>query len=1187
MKEVKPILLLLTLLTIVGCKAGGSLSDNSSLVQAPLIDQPIILTPTSNTTPPSASYYSNASVSPLTISGLCLAGDRVVLTGDSNQEAPCSISGSFSFSVTKNIDGVYSFQLAQYDGLGKTSPSTLLLWIRKSNISVPVISSPTVLSDYYSMKSGITLNTSCEAGSTISWTINDGSTQNDFAPTTSNCQNSQYSVNLPDEAILPGFSFSDGNYTFVVTHTDLAGNSAQSTFTWHKKAITVTTTSVANSVATQLPISIIGGSGNYNYVASGGTFDSATKTYTTGQVAGTLNTLTVTDAVDGASYNGSFSITPTSGPADHFLVPAQSLSSTPLVGETETLSAQLVDAYGNGVAGQQLVFTRMYGDATLSGTHIKSTDSRGYASITAKLGYSFLSSQFLVSPLSGTLPGVTPTVKINTTAKTNGSTRFGLNYATQSTGMAMAMGQFTASSQGDIVVASSDNSLGLLTGQGNGFFSAISTLQKDGSNLLLCPSGQMPAQILTGSFNRDSRSDLVIECIPRPATISKAASITVLYSDGNGGFGNAISFPLPLGYAYSQNTLVAADLNGDGLLDIAVAGTYSGDDITQSDLVIVYWGISGGTFSTDSTTTPTTYLSIGAQEFPVAIAADTMTASGKTDLLIANANTGLVKVLTNQGSGTFTIPDENLGTNTNLILNADLGLVSLTTASLSNGHKGVVALSTNGLFVFFGDGTGNFSVISNAPLGLNGTPNNLIATHLNSDTDIDIIVSNSSPDGTLGIVHGNGDGTFNVVQEAAVQPLSNDTLSATVAIQAYHAHGSSGAVDIFALTNQGGIGTTTVQELPSNGDLNSNAGIGLVTTTGLNTTPVAGVAADFGDGHLDLAVVNQVTNSVSILTGSTKGTFSLKQTLVSGSSPVAIATADLRHNGILDLVVVENVSNSIGIFLGKGDGTFGTRVHYNSLISPTGVVIEDFNRDGILDIAVADSNGGGEVTVYLGKGDGTFNTPTHYTIQSGPGSPIVPVSLAAADFNGDGNIDIVTVNVDGSYSALMGQSSGIFADPTYVSLNGVNPAGIITGDFNNDGKVDIAIPDLANSNINILFGWTGGGSFNLAHAVNSVGLDSPPNAVVAGNFSGVTGATDLIATTGNSNTYDQMNATLSTSLGSGLPTVIFGNYASSMGLNTQGGSLSSTIVTDINHDGKLDLIIIDSLNNQIITLLGQ
>src|SRR4029077_12711914 len=107
------------------------------------------------------------------------------------------------------------------------------------------------------------------------------------------------------------------------------------------------------------------------------------------------------------------------------------------------------------------------------------------------------------------------------------------------------------------------------------------------------------------------------------------------------------------------------------------------------------------------------------------------------------------------------------------------------------------------------------------------------------------------------------------------------------------------------------------------------------------------------------------------------------------------------------------------ILLGNGDGTFGAPTTIPVGNNPDAIVAGDFNNDGKLDLAVANSTDG-TVTLLLGSGDGTFTQATGSPYAVGHG----PYQIAAADFNGDGKLDLAVANLtDGTVSILLQQKS--------------------------------------------------------------------------------------------------------------------------------------------------------------------
>src|SRR5262249_11705326 len=132
---------------------------------------------------------------------------------------------------------------------------------------------------------------------------------------------------------------------------------------------------------------------------------------------------------------------------------------------------------------------------------------------------------------------------------------------------------------------------------------------------------------------------------------------------------------------------------------------------------------------------------------------------------------------------------------------------------------------------------------------------------------------------------------------------------------------------------------------------------------------------------------------------------------------------DFNGDGKLDVAGLGN--GSVFILLGKGDGTFqgpGAALPGGSFTKMGSV--GDFNGDGKLDLAMEHGNG---LTISLGKGDGTFQSPTA-PVSAGSNNPDF-VATAAADFNGDGKLDIAAVNratTPPSVSILLGKGDGTF-----------------------------------------------------------------------------------------------------------------------------------------------------------------
>ncbi|MEG4083486.1 DUF4347 domain-containing protein [Microcoleus sp. POL10_C6] len=332
-----------------------------------------------------------------------------------------------------------------------------------------------------------------------------------------------------------------------------------------------------------------------------------------------------------------------------------------------------------------------------------------------------------------------------------------------------------------------------------------------------------------------------------------------------------------------------------------------------------------------------------------------------------------------------------------------------------------------------------------------------------------------------------------------------------------------------------------------------------------------------GDGFLDLAVVNQGSKNISILLGTgTTGSFGTATTLFDpgNENPFGVAVRDFNGDGKLDLAVASNPGGAdpgyVSIRLGTGTGSFGNPTNFALNMHHSSIAAGDFNGDGKLDLATAPrfGNNDSRISILFGDGTGSFGPPVPLNTNK------PKFTVATADFNGDGKLDLVTSNneVTDNISVFLGDGNGSFNSP--VNLSAGNLVGrqnhfVVTGDFNGDGKLDLAASNDISENVSV---FLGDGTGNFGNATNFA-VASRVFSLVAGDLNG-DGKLDLAMPTGGNK--------VSVLLGDG--TGNFANLSNFTNLETLGGNRIAA--ADFNADTKLDLATTNLISNDVSVLLN-
>ena len=245
-------------------------------------------------------------------------------------------------------------------------------------------------------------------------------------------------------------------------------------------------------------------------------------------------------------------------------------------------------------------------------------------------------------------------------------------------------------------------------------------------------------------------------------------------------------------------------------------------------------------------------------------------------------------------------------------------------------------------------------------------------------------------------------------------------------------------------------------------------------------------------------------------------------------------------------------------------------VEFDTELNPWSVATADFDGDGRMDIATANS-GWNSVSILLGRGDGTFPDRTEY------GVGLVPMGLDVVDINRDGHNDIVVANRDAAtVSVLLGNGDGTFRSKVDSPLGVLRPVGVATADVNADGWLDLAVIYSGGGIVSVLGGrgdgtFVGRTDYGAAYGTEGVELadlngDASPDLVVAIFGTRLPGL--------------PLTSMLSVRLGRG-----DGSFGASTDLHTAGHPLGVGIA-DMNRDNHLDLVAGTVLPNEIVTFHG-
>ncbi|HLX85169.1 MAG TPA: FG-GAP-like repeat-containing protein [Terriglobales bacterium] len=542
---------------------------------------------------------------------------------------------------------------------------------------------------------------------------------------------------------------------------------------------------------------------------------------------------------------------------------------------------------------------------------------------------------------------------------------------------------------------------------------------------------------------------------------------------------------------------------------------------------------------------------------------------------------------------------------------------------------------TNDIWVYLGNGDGTFQLPKIVPLTQGIAPVFLATADLRGNGIQDLVVAEFDTS-TVGVLLGNGDGTFGFEQEYVLpQPPG------ALVINDFNHDGKLDIVSVMVTLDSNQLGVPYLATLPGDGKGGFGAPV-ISMNPGFYSTADSVVSGDVnGDGLPDVLISGPGLENSQVYINAGNGTFTPGATIIGNGDfnlILAGALADVNGDGCLDALVADG-NGYVWVAAGDCKGDFAIPSTVPMGDSNASIAVVDMNGDGNLDIVTTTISlvdpmygqvAGNMMAVSFGDGRGNFASGRDYV---GTG---MSYSAAVADFNGDGHPDVVSASPDTDTATVyVNDGSGGFGFPQggWIGLPGV---GVLNAplsapsfaDVNGDGKPDMVLldegyngeyfittmlndgtgrfsgPIPSDAGISITSNWMGDyrlGAFRNTGHLDFVGISLGPNSgngspyilFAPGNGDGTFGNSTLVVTPGAAGEMAvgdfNGDGKLDFVAGGGNPngagwviTTFLGNgdgtfrNGGSVSFSDSSSQIARVFTTDVNRDGRLDILVYDN-----------
>jgi hypothetical protein len=330
-----------------------------------------------------------------------------------------------------------------------------------------------------------------------------------------------------------------------------------------------------------------------------------------------------------------------------------------------------------------------------------------------------------------------------------------------------------------------------------------------------------------------------------------------------------------------------------------------------------------------------------------------------------------------------------------------------------------------------------------------------------------------------------------------------------------------------------------------------------------------------GDGRPDIVASNVLEDTLSVFlnttTGSAPPTFRANVDLSMGGFPEAVVLADLDGDGRPDIITANPGGDSVSVRVnttasGATIPAFGSEITFAVARTPRDLAVGDLNGDGRPDI-VTTSQADDEVSVLIS--DSLPGAAPHFRAHSDVAVGADPHVLAIGDLNGDGRADVIAANHNGNtVSILLSTTNPGDTNPTFRAQGqfsvGINPYSIALADLNGDGRLDVVAGNLADESVSVLLN-------RMAPGATLADFETETHVAGGGEARGMAladlngdGRPDVVMANGN-------DANVGVLLNNTAPGATAASFLT-LATFARAGAPTGVALVDLNGDGRLDVV---------------